>query len=76
MTRTRTLSRGILAAVAVLAVGIFAVSGPLGAIASPPMVYPVARLFSLKVTEAARGANLAALEMNGYEVLPPVVIER
>jgi hypothetical protein len=68
----RTLSRGTIAAACVLALAGLAVSGPLAAVVSPRMVYPIARMLPLKVTEAARGATIAALEMDGYVMTPTV----
>jgi hypothetical protein len=72
----RKLSRGTVAALFLVALGGLAVAAPLATVASPQVAYPVARLLPVKVTEAARGATIAALEMDGYEMLPAVTIEQ
>ena len=72
----RTLSRGTLAALFLVALGGLAVAAPLASVATPQRAYPVSELLPVKVTEAARGATLAALAMDGYEMLPAVSIEQ
>lgn len=76
MPRIHNLSRGTFAAFGLVALAGLAVAGPLASIASPPFAYPVARLLPVKVTEAARGATIAALEMDGYEMMPAITIDQ